>query len=85
MLSRPQLFIEGNHRTGALLMSYLLLRDGQPPFVLAPTDALVYFARSAAIRDVDKRSPAMRFRLSAVAQSLAKILQECSNPALLFH
>ena len=28
ILSKPQLFIEGNHRTGALLMSYILLRDG---------------------------------------------------------
>ena len=27
--SKPQLFIEGNHRTGALLMSYVLLRDGE--------------------------------------------------------
>jgi hypothetical protein len=27
MLSQPQLFIEGNHRTGALLMSYLLVRE----------------------------------------------------------
>jgi len=82
MLSKPQLFIEGNHRTGALMMSYLLLRDGRPPFVLGPDDAPVYFGGSRAIRDVDKRSPIMRFRLSSVAQSLAKLLQEQSDPAL---
>src|SRR5262245_56546128 len=34
-LATPQLFIEGNHRTGALLMSYVLLREGEPPFVLS--------------------------------------------------
>jgi hypothetical protein len=34
LLSSPQLFIEGNHRTGALVMSYLLCREGEPPFVL---------------------------------------------------
>ena len=30
-LSQPQLYIEGNHRTGALVMSYLLVREGRPP------------------------------------------------------
>jgi hypothetical protein len=34
MLSEPELFIEGNHRTGALVMSYILAREGHPPFVL---------------------------------------------------
>jgi hypothetical protein len=34
ILSEPQLFIAGNHRTGALVLSYILAREGRPPFVL---------------------------------------------------
>jgi len=80
MLSKPQLFIEGNHRTGALLMSYILLRDGLPPFVLSAESAVAYFDPSTAIRDVDKNSPAMIFRLSRVRDRLATLLRERSDP-----
>ena len=80
MLSKPQLFVEGNHRTGALIMSYILVRDGRPPFVLSADSAAAYFDPSAVIRDVDKNSPAMFFRLSAIKQRLAKLLVEHSNP-----
>ena len=34
ILSKPQLFIEGNNRSGSLIVSYLLMRAGRPPFVL---------------------------------------------------
>jgi Fic family protein len=80
MLSKPQLFIEGNHRTGALLMSYILVRDGLPPFVLSAESAAAYFDPSTAIRDVDKNSPAMIFRLSRVRERLATLLRERSDP-----
>jgi hypothetical protein len=83
MLSKPQLFIEGNHRTGALLMSYILLRDGRPPFVLSPESAAAYFDPSTAIRDVDKNSPATIFRLSRVREQLATLLRERSDPQYL--
>jgi hypothetical protein len=83
MLSKPQLFIEGNHRTGALLMSFILLRDGQPPFVLSEDGAAAYFDPSTAIRDVDKNSPAMTFRLSRVKEQLATLLRERSDPRYL--
>ncbi|HUO64926.1 MAG TPA: hypothetical protein VMT97_14520 [Terriglobales bacterium] len=83
MLSKPQLFIEGNHRTGALLMSYILVRDGLPPFVLSADSVAAYFDPSTAVRDVDKNSPAMIFRLSRVRERLAKLLQERSDPRYL--
>jgi hypothetical protein len=38
VLSEPELFIEGNHRTGVLIMGYLLARRGLPPFVLSPSN-----------------------------------------------
>ncbi|HFQ90774.1 MAG TPA: hypothetical protein ENK27_11945, partial [Desulfobulbus sp.] len=42
-LSQPQLFFEGNHRTGALIMSHILASDGKPPFVLRVDNAEAYF------------------------------------------
>ena len=46
ILSQPQLFIEGNHRTGALIMSYILMRDGKAPFVLSVDNAKVRLHRA---------------------------------------
>jgi hypothetical protein len=68
MLSTPQLFVEGNHRTGALLMSYVLLRAGLPPFVLTPENAAAYFDPSAAIQGIDKSGAAVVFRLPAITR-----------------
>jgi hypothetical protein len=50
MLSEPQLFIEGNHRTGALVMSYILARDGKPPFVLTVTPCKAVFRMVDAVQ-----------------------------------
>ncbi|HSO41547.1 MAG TPA: hypothetical protein VLR47_01670, partial [Rhodospirillales bacterium] len=56
ILSEPQLYIEGNHRTGALVMSYLLVRDGKPPFVLTSETARGYFDPSTLITKTRKSS-----------------------------
>jgi hypothetical protein len=74
MLSRPQLFIEGNHRTGALMMSYVLLTDGAPPFVLSPDSATEYFEVSESLRSLDKGSPGGLLRLPGLKQRLAALL-----------
>jgi len=37
MLSYPQLFLEGNHRTGNILLNFLLISAGAAPYV--PTEA----------------------------------------------
>jgi hypothetical protein len=79
MLSRPQLFIEGNHRTGALVMSCLLARAGLPPFVLSPECAEGYFDVSTCIRDTAKTGAA-RFRLGALQTRLAALLGEHIDP-----
>jgi hypothetical protein len=83
MLSTPQLFIEGNHRTGALVMSYVLLRAGLPPFVLSPANAADYFASSTALRDIHKNSPAALFRLPGLKRRLAALLREHPEPRYL--
>lgn len=74
VLSKPQLFVEGNHRTGALLMSYILLGDAQPPFVLSPENAGAYFDPSTVIRDTEKKSAAALFRLPGITRRLAQLL-----------
>jgi hypothetical protein len=79
ILTTPQLFIEGNHRTGALVASYLLLRDGLPPFVLSPENAPAYFDASAALKDIPKRGAATLFRLPGIRQRLADLLREHSD------
>ena len=40
VLSQPQLYQEGNHRTGSLIASGILLQNGCPPFVLTRQNAV---------------------------------------------
>lgn len=54
ILSKPQLFIEGNHRSGSLIMSYILMREGRSPFVLRVDNAEAYFNPSTVIRNLAK-------------------------------
>jgi hypothetical protein len=56
VLSHPQLFMEGNHRTGTLIASWILLKHGKPPFVLTVENAKTYFDPSAEIKFTDKRN-----------------------------
>jgi hypothetical protein len=56
IVGQPQLFIEGNHRTGSLIASWINLYAGYPPFVLSVEDAVDYFAPSAAIKQFANRS-----------------------------
>ncbi|MER2528568.1 MAG: hypothetical protein ABTR07_11625 [Candidatus Competibacter denitrificans] len=74
-LSKPQLFIEGNHRTGVLLASYLLLRAGKPPFVLTVDNAVAFFEPSTVIRNTSKLGPMGFFRLPGIKKRFAKFLE----------
>jgi Fic/DOC family len=76
LLSRPQLFVEGNHRTGALAMSYILVRDNEAPFVLTTENAATYFDPSAVIQDTEKQGLAMLFRSPGLTRRLAAFLLE---------
>lgn len=83
ILSQPQLFIEGNHRTGALVMSYLLMRDCRPPFVLTVDNAVAYFQPSTLIRDTHKRSLQMLYRLPKIKKRFAEFLAAHADPRFL--
>lgn len=82
-LSKPQLFIEGNHRTGTLLASYILLRAGQPPFVLTVENAAAYFEPSSVIRNTSKLGPMGLFRLPGIKKRFAKFLQQQADAGYL--
>jgi hypothetical protein len=56
IVGQPQLFIEGNHRTGSLIASWINLWAGYPPFVLSEDNAVDYFAPSAAIKQFANKS-----------------------------
>lgn len=83
LLSRPQLFVEGNHRTGALAMSYILVREQEPPFVLSIANAAAYFDPGLVIRDAEKQGLAMLVRSPGVIKRLASFLVEHADQAYL--
>jgi prophage maintenance system killer protein len=76
LLSQPQLFIEGNHRTGALIMSYLLARDGSAPFVLSTRNAKAYFDPSTLIKDTTKNWATQLVKLPKINKRFASFLEK---------
>ena len=81
ILSEPQLFIEGNHRSGSLIVSYLQLRDGFPPFVLSLDNAEAYFNPSTVIRRQPKSGVAALFKLPRIKKRYARFLEEQAHGA----
>lgn len=75
MLSEPQVFIEGNDRTGALVMSYILAKEGHPPFVLSSANAKAYFDSSAQIKKLPRNGLANLFRLPRLNVRIAGFLE----------
>src|SRR5215831_11379614 len=83
ILSQPQLYIEGNHRTGALIMSYILMRDGKAPFVLTVDNAKSYFDPSTLIKETKKTAATMLMKLPRLKKLFAAFLREQSHTAYL--
>jgi hypothetical protein len=79
MLREPQLFIEGNHRTGALVISYILAREGHPPFVLNIANAKAYFDPSTLITKARKHTLAGTIGISRIRRYFATFLREQSD------
>lgn len=76
ILSKPQLFIEGNHRSGSLIVSYLLMREGFPPFVLSVDNAEGYFNPSTLIRNLSKRGIDVLFKVPGIRKRYACFLEQ---------
>jgi prophage maintenance system killer protein len=75
VLSQPQLFIEGNHRTGALIMSWMLAREGRPPFVLSVANAKAYFDPSELVKNARKRTLKMLVERPKLIRRFAELLE----------
>jgi hypothetical protein len=81
IVGQPQLFIEGNHRTGSLIASWINLHAGYPPFVLSVDNALAYFAASAEIkRCADKSTWRGRRRIPAYRKSFRAFWEQLVSP-----
>jgi hypothetical protein len=56
ILGYPQLYIEGNHRTGSLIANWISVYHGFAPFVLSADNAIAYFAPSTEIKSFANKS-----------------------------
>ena len=81
VLSQPQLYQEGNHRTGSLIASGILLQNGCPPFVLTRQNAVAYFNPSSEIKFTDKRTVRGKLRLPKYQHEFREFLQQNVNEA----
>jgi hypothetical protein len=79
ILSQPQLYQEGNHRTGALVMGYLLARSGKPPFVLSSDNAKGYFDPSALVKGSRKHSLRMLLEHPQLVKRFANVLRDSAD------
>lgn len=79
LLSQPQLYIEGNHRTGALIMSYILARDGKAPFVLTVDNARAYFNPSTLVKQTKKTTGTLLMKLPRMKKRFAGFLEAQAN------
>jgi hypothetical protein len=75
ILSQPQLYVEGNHRTGALIMSYILARDGKAPFVLTVDNAKAYFDPSSLVKETTKTAATLLMKLPRMKKRFARFLE----------
>jgi hypothetical protein len=83
ILSKPQLFIEGDHRTGAPAMSYILAREGRPPLVLTAENDIAFLDPSTLITETRKDSLVALFRIPKITRYFAKFLQEQADQTYL--
>ncbi|HTW65360.1 MAG TPA: hypothetical protein VME17_12115 [Bryobacteraceae bacterium] len=81
VLSQPQLYQEGNHRTGSLIASGILLQNGCPPFVLTRENAVAYFNPSSEIKFTDKRTVRGKLRLPKYQHDFRDFLRRNVNQA----
>ena len=77
ILGYPQLFIEGNHRTGSLISSWINMHYGYPPFVLSVKNAIPYFRPSAEIKQfADKSTWRGKIRLPKYRKSFKEFWEK---------
>jgi hypothetical protein len=77
VLGHPQLFVEGNHRVGSMISSWISMYYGHPPFVLSVDNAIAYFKPSAEIKKfADKSTWRGRSRLPKYRKCFKEFWEE---------
>jgi hypothetical protein len=56
IVGMPQLYIEGNHRSGSIIASWINLVNEKPPFVLTVENAVSFFKPALEIKNFNKKS-----------------------------
>ncbi len=83
-LSRPQLFLEGNHRTGNIILNYLLVSKGSPPYVVSARDAHHYLDISGEIKFTENGSHIdTALRMPGHKRRFRAFLKEHADPRFL--
>ena len=83
VLRRPQLFIEGNHRTGVLMAGAIMMEDGLPPFVLRATCTDEFQALTDAVTSPRRNSWRTWLGFRSERRELAAFFQRESDSAYL--
>ncbi|AKJ64412.1 hypothetical protein L21SP4_01163 [Kiritimatiella glycovorans] len=79
-LSQPQLFVEGNHRTGNIVLNYLLVSRNEPPYVMEPETAVGYLEISGRIKFSDRTILPGKVALNSVhGRHFARFLRESAD------
>lgn len=68
-------FIDGNGRTGRLLMNWILMRSGFPPVIIRISERLIYFNHLDQANDGDIR-PFIRFIAKCTERTLTEFLEQ---------
>ncbi len=80
VVSAPQLFIEGNHRTGTLIMSQILARAGKPPFVLTAHNAKAYLDSSSLLKGCHKSSLRGMLEIPRLHKQITRVIEQETDP-----
>jgi len=68
-------FIDGNGRTGRLLMNLILMRSGFPPVIIKKSERLIYYSHLDQANDGDVR-PLIRFIAKCTERTLTEFIQQ---------
>lgn len=76
ILSQPQLYIEGNHRTGNIIINYILLSFRMSPFIMTIENAVDYLNISGKIKFSNKNELNNMFDFKNFKKEFIKVLEK---------
>ncbi|CAF3497873.1 unnamed protein product [Rotaria sp. Silwood1] len=68
-------FIDGNGRTGRLLMNLILMKFGYPPVIIKKSERFIYYSHLKQANDGDIR-PLIRFIAKCTERTLTELIQQ---------